>query len=186
MKCPKCGKRMTKDFCMFCGYMLDGNFIKKTNYKISDLEKAFGNEYKKIVRNENKWLIFLLGPLYFGYRNYFFLGLILEIFNIISYWILYNIFNILTNIGPFSFAPLFILFYFLLNKFFWVLSSNSIYKFLINRKIDKIKRKYKTNKDDYIVNIKIRNIYKPLFIVITIVLIPIITFIIVRWYFGNL
>ena len=29
MKCPNCGKEMTKDFCMFCGYMSNGNYIKK-------------------------------------------------------------------------------------------------------------------------------------------------------------
>ena len=74
MKCPKCGKKMTKDFCMFCGYMLNGNYIHKTNYKVNDLAKALGDDYDKVIRNENKFLIFFLGPLYFAYRNYFFLG----------------------------------------------------------------------------------------------------------------
>ena len=161
---------------MFCGYMLNGNYIKKNNNKVSELEKVFDKEYKKIVRNENKRIVFLLGPLYFGYRNYFFLGFILEFFNIISYWILYIIFYKLTNIGPFSFAPLFILLYFFLNKFFWITFSNSIYIVLVNKKIQKIKRKCKTNKEDAIVNIRIRNIYKPIGIAIIIVILPIIVF----------
>lgn len=112
MKFPKCDKKITRDFCMSCGYMLNGNYITKNNFKISILEKEFGNEYNKIVRNHNKWIVFLLGPIYFAYRNYFFLGLILEIFNIVSYLVLYNIFYNLTNIGLFTLAPIFISFYF--------------------------------------------------------------------------
>ena len=186
MECPNCGKKMTNNFCMFCGYILNGNYITKNNPKISDIEKVFGDEYNMIVHNDNKLIVFLLGPLYFGYRNYFFLGLILEILNITSYFILYNIFYKITNIGPFTFAPVFILFYFLLNKFFWVIISNPVYIFLMNAKINKIKNIYKMNKDENIVNIRIRSIYKPVCIVIFICFIPIITFIIVRWYFGNL
>lgn len=186
MECPNCGKKMTKNFCMFCGYISNGNYITNNDSKISDIEKAFGDEYNVIVKNDNKLFVFLLGPLYFSYRNYFFLGLTLEILNIISYFILYNIFYNLTNIGPFTFAPILILFYFLLNKFFWVIISNPIYILLMNKKINRIKKQCKMNKDEYIANIKIRNIYKLICVVISICLIPIIVFIVVRWFFGNL
>lgn len=145
-----------------------------------------GDEYVLIVKNDNKLIVFLLGPLYFSYRNYFFLGLILEILNIISYFILYNIFYNLTNVGPFTFAPLLILFYFLLNKSFCVIISNHIYVILLQKKINRIKKQCKMNKDEYIANIRMKNIYKLIFAVIFICFIPIVVFIAVRWYFGNL
>ena len=189
MRCPKCGKNMNKDFCMFCGYMLNGNYIHKTNYEVNDLAKALGNDYDKVIRNENVGFIFLLGPLYFAYRNYFFLGFILEFINLFSYYILY-ILQYTFRLGYGEIPNVlfyFILFlYFIINKSFWMIFSNPMYKFLINKKINKIKSKYKENIDNYIINIKIRNIYKPIFAIIILGLIPIITIIIIRLYFGNL
>lgn len=175
MKCPKCGKKMTKDFCMFCGYMLNGNYIHKTNYKVNDLAKALGDDYDKVIRNENKFLIFFLGPLYFAYRNYFFLGAILEFLDLVSYFFaMRGIVVMLGQILSNYFLYLFLFFYFILNKLFWIIFCNPIYKFLINRKIDKIKKQYGKNKDDYIRNIKIRNIYKPVMIIFSFVIIPLI------------
>lgn len=190
MKCPKCGKIMSKDFCMFCGYMLNGNYIRKKHYSASDLSKALGSEYDTVIRNENTGMIFLLGPLYFAYRNYFFLGFVLEFINLFSYFVLY-IFHHFFRFNYSSEVPnvifwIVLIFYFIINKFFWILFSNPIYVFFLKKKIKKIIKNHKDNKDDYIRNVKNRNIYKPIFAAIMLVIIPITIVIIIRWYFGNL
>ncbi len=191
MKCPKCGKNMTKDFCMFCGYMLNGNYIHKTNYEVSDLEKALGNDYNKVIRNENIGFIFLIGPLYFAYRNYFFLGFVLEFINIFSYYFLFACSEALritpVGIPNMGFWFIFII-YFLLNKTFWMTLSNPIYKSLINTKVKKIQGKYpnKNEKDEKLRSIKIRNIYKLILAFILLLLMPIIIVICIKLYFGNL
>lgn len=193
MKCPKCGKNMNKDFCMFCGYMLNGNYIHKTNYEMNDLAKALGNNYDMVIRNENVITVLLLGPLYFAYRNYFFLGLILEIIDALSYVFIYVCGEVLRITPPIipniGFWLVFIT-YFILNKIFWISMCNPIYSFLVNKKIKKINKKYKNeskyDRENHIRSIKIRNIYKPVLAVIILIMIPIITVVIIRWYFGNL
>ena len=44
MKCPKCGKPMTKYFCLYCGYMENGNTITKAekNPSATDIEIYLG------------------------------------------------------------------------------------------------------------------------------------------------
>ena len=187
MKCPKCGKNMNKDFCMFCGYMLNGNYIHKTNYEVNDLAKVLGDDYDKVIRNENTSFIFFLGPLYFAYRNYFFLGIMLELINLTSYLIVMRIISAIFGPQfPLFLFYIFLFLYFILNKLFWMTLCNPIYIFLINRKIDIIKNKHDNNKDDYIRNIRIRNIYKPIFIIVLFILIPIITLYFYKMIKGTL
>lgn len=83
MNCPKCGKSNFKDYCIVCGYMKNGNYIRKTRYENSDLEIMLGYEYDDIIHNTNNLKVFLLGGLYFCYRNCFFVGFFLEILNIL-------------------------------------------------------------------------------------------------------
>ena len=67
MKCPKCGKPINQKanksfYCLFCGYMENGNTITKTkkNISASDLEIYLGDRFDKVYRNENMFTIFLL------------------------------------------------------------------------------------------------------------------------------
>lgn len=152
--------------------MINGNIINKNTHPAFDLEKALGNDYDKIIRNENISFIFFIGPLYFAYRNYFFLGLLLEFINIGSYlFFCRNMYIILGNL-PVLYSYVFLFSYFVLNKLFWMMVCNPIYTFIINRKIKKIKKKYGNNKDDYIINIKIRNIYKLNLLIILFITLP--------------
>ena len=162
MKCPNCGKEMTKDFCMFCGYMSNGNYIKKRKHKATDLEKNLGDEYDTIIRNDNNLTTFILGPLYFCYRNYLFLGVSLAYLNIVCYFgILFFYQNqegdFFTNAIGMYFLLITILLFFLLNKIFYVSFANYICLYFAKRKIKKINTKYKKQKNDYLIKVKFKN-----------------------------
>lgn len=71
-KCPKCGFFLTdNNYCIKCGYQknITINDLKLTGE--SELELVLGNDYQKILYGQNSILIFLLGPLYICYRNFF-------------------------------------------------------------------------------------------------------------------
>ena len=55
MKCPKCGKPMTRSFCLYCGYMENGNTITKAekNPSATDIEIYLGDRFDTICHNEN-------------------------------------------------------------------------------------------------------------------------------------
>ena len=142
MNCPKCGKPLHKDFCMHCGYMLNGNIIDtKKKIEASKLEKYLGNDYEAIIHNENTKIIFFLGPLYFSYHNYFFLGTILSFFDtyiilksriIAQTFLNTNIINFYLNFD----IPIMII-TFLISRLFYIMTANGIYLKLLNRKIAK-------------------------------------------------
>ena len=82
MKCPKCGKPINQKanksfYCLYCGYMENGNTITKTkkNISASDLEIYLGDRFDKVYRNENMFTIFLLGPFSFCFNRLLFLRL---------------------------------------------------------------------------------------------------------------
>ena len=101
MTCPNCGKEMYKDFCMHCGYMANGNYIKMDNEQDNtDLKKILGIDYYNIEDGKLSVISLVFGPLYFCYRRYFYLGLILGVLDILSFVLigyLYNIFFSLNN-----------------------------------------------------------------------------------------
>ena len=81
-KCPNCGKKLTRDFCMHCGYMTSGIFIDvKKPKKITDIEVYLDNRYDKMNRNKNSFVPFFLGPLYFCYNKFLLAGLLAMLFD---------------------------------------------------------------------------------------------------------
>ncbi len=144
MKCPKCGKPLHKDFCMYCGYMANGNIIDtKKKIEASKLEKYLGNDFETIIHNENAKEIFILGPLYFSYRNYFVLGTVLTLLDV------YIIYNSRVIAQTFLNTPLpnfylnfdipVMLITFLLSRLIYVMLSNEIYLKLLTKKLAKSK-----------------------------------------------
>ena len=102
MICPNCGKKSNNnDFCMFCGYLINGSFIDKSDTKVKDdLELFLGDDYLTITRNDNYIITFTLGPLYFCYKKKFLLGFLLGIIDIILvYFFIYVITDFIRIFG---------------------------------------------------------------------------------------
>ncbi|MDD5887889.1 MAG: hypothetical protein PUC82_00110 [bacterium] len=144
MNCPNCNKKMEKNFCMHCGYMLNGNFINRSKSEIvaSDLELYLGKKFDIINRNINTPVIFFLGPLYFCFNKLVLLGVIAFILDILYYILNY----FLTKLLAPSLMPASIFLSFILVRLFYVTCANLIYMKICKIKINKIKKK---NPDNY-------------------------------------
>lgn len=153
MICPKCGKKMKKDqsnhFCIFCGYLENGNIVCKNKEELpaSDLEIYFGKYYDQFYRNQNTALIFFLGPLYFCYLRHFFMSLVLIPINFLFYFFCFFCFPQFPIITfPVSFLIL---------RIFYMTISNMIYLKLTQRKLDKQKKKDPANYHQFLLTHKI-------------------------------
>lgn len=142
---------MNKDskynFCISCGYIDNGNIISKKQSEIKDIEIYLGKDYDKINRNEAYLLNFILGPLYFCYKKYFLLGIILVPIDLFLYYLLSTL---ITTLIPIPYIVT-IIFSFFFIRIIYMSISNMIYLKLCHRKIKKIK---KNNKDNYIAIIR--------------------------------
>ncbi len=145
MKCPKCGKpikqKANKSFyCLYCGYMENGNTITKTkkNISASDLEIYLGDRFDKVYRNENMFTIFLLGPFYFCFNRLLFLGVFCAIINALFYYFW---------ITTFTLSLFKILLLFIIVRILYMTCANMIYMKVYSKKIEKIKLK---NPDNYL------------------------------------
>lgn len=142
MKCLKCNSQIIDGCCIKCGYLENGNQI---NYKEIDRYedlKLFNKNFDKINQNKNLLLIFILGPLYFSYMGYFFLGTVM---GLIDYFLLYyTMNNILWIFGNSSLTII----YFLVDRLIYIVLSNQICILIDKIKIKLIKRKYKENYKD--------------------------------------
>ena len=145
MKCPKCGKPIKQKanksfFCLYCGYMENGNTITKTkkNISASDLEIYLGDRFDKVYRNENMFTIFLLGPFYFCFNKLLYLGVFLAVIDILFYYFCVTTFTL----SLFKFLLLFIIV-----RVFYMTCSNMLYMKIYSKKIEKIKLK---NPDNYL------------------------------------
>ncbi len=161
MKCPRCGKRMKYDFCVHCGYMLNGNIIDtKKKIEASKLEKYMGNDYNISIYNENIKTVFFLGPLYFSYHNHFILGTVLSVIDLFiimkSKIIATTFLNTFISLGAGSFFLDFTLITriitFLISRFFYIVIANPLYFKITKKKVDKNK--------DVVVNLNDRNVSK--------------------------
>ena len=130
MKCPKCGKPLHKDFCMYCGYMANGNIIDtKKKIEASKLEKYLGNDFVTIIHNENAKEIFIL-----------------TVLTLLDVYIIYNsrvIAQTFLNTPLPNFYLNFdipvMLITFLLSRLIYVMLSNEIYLKLLTKKLAKSK-----------------------------------------------
>lgn len=186
MNCPKCGKSNFKDYCIVCGYMKNGNYIGKTKSENSDLEIMLGYEYDDIIHNTNNLKVFLLGGLYFCYRNCFFVGFFLEILNIL--FVYFNAYiGSFIDLGSFNFSDFFFLLSIIIEKTFWVMFANQLYIKCAKRKLNRWKKKYSL--DEYKMKIANQNIKKfllPVFAVLLYIFILFIVVIIYRYQRHNL
>lgn len=173
---------MTRSFCIFCGYMKNGSFISKEKKEsLSDLEIYLGEDYNKVLRNETYFSTFLLGPLYLCYRKSLLEGILLEILNVILLILVSSFllpFGLLGKLGLF--------FYFLFSKFIWMTIDNMIYLSLLERKIKKLKEKYKNEYKKKLENMETKSILS-FFIAILLYLLAFTLVIIIYWlYKGRL
>lgn len=150
MTCPNCGKEMYKTFCMHCGYMANGNYIKMNGGSDdTDLKTILGVDFYNIEDGKLSISTLLFGPLYFCYRTYLGLGLILGFFDLGSFVLIgYLKNNYLTMVE----VPMLIvlIIYFLLNRAFWLVINNRIYISLLKKKIENINRNHSLERESYI------------------------------------
>ncbi len=145
MNCPKCGKKINKNYCMFCGYMIDKDvFIDKNKTgEPTILEKFFGDEYDKEIRRGHTFFNFIFGPFYLLLRGMPLVGLLLTLCDLFLFYIVF----MLVSYFPLpDFGRLINLMYILFNRFLWVSLDKIIYKSLLEKKLLKIAEKHP---DDY-------------------------------------
>lgn len=141
-KCPNCGKRLTRNFCMHCGYMTSGIFIDvKKPKSITDIEVYLDERYDKMNRNKNSFVAFLLGPLYFCYNKFLLAGLLAMLFDLLFCKLAFLIF----------YETFFTLLFSLLTlRFIYATVANMICLWLFKIKIKLMKKIYKDKYFDYL------------------------------------
>lgn len=141
-KCPNCGKKLTRDFCMYCGYMTSGIFIDvKKPKKIRDIEVYLDNRYDKMNRNKNSFVPFFLGPLYFFYNKFLLFGLLAMLFDFLFCKVMFFLF----------YETFFnLLFSLLILRMIYATVANMICLWLFNIKIKLMKKIYKDKYLDYL------------------------------------
>ncbi len=175
MICPNCGKPLHRDFCMHCGYMLNGNIIDtKKKVESSKLEKYLGNDFETVIHNTNTKTIFFLGPLYFSYRNYFVLGTILTFLDLYVIFKSRVIAQTFLNTYLLSFylnfnIPVMIV-TFLISRLFYIIMANEIYLKLLNRKIARGKKTILKENDCSKLNVFLSIILVIIFIIIYLII----------------
>jgi len=171
MICPKCNGKIVDGCCTKCGYLENGNRIENNNIDKNEDLKLFNKDFEIINENRNLLWVFILGPLYFSYRGYFFLGTIL---GLIDYFIFYYFINTsimvlvfgITMIGPI---------YILINRLIYIIFSNYICLLIDKIKIKRIKKKYKESYKEKLKEYKHNKYYLIFSIIIYLALIFIIT-----------
>ncbi|MBR6690538.1 MAG: hypothetical protein IKL65_04335 [Bacilli bacterium] len=143
MKCSRCNGKIVDCCCVKCGYLENGNKIENKEIDKNEDLKLFNKDFDIINRNKNLLLIFILGPLYFSYRGYFFLGTILGLIDLFAFYYSMN----LLSIAIFIFGSTYVsLFYLLINRLIYIIFANYICVLIDKLKVKRIKKKYK---EDY-------------------------------------
>ena len=175
MNCIKCNGKIVDGCCIKCGYLDSGNQIENIQIDKNEDLKLFNKDFDIIIQNKNLLLVFILGPLYFSYRGYFFLGTILGIIDYLIFYYSMNLFNILVIIfGGFQISMI----CFFINRLIYIIFSNYLCVLIDKFKIKKLKKKYKENYKDKLKEYKHNKYY--LLITLLIYFILIMMFIISR------
>ena len=138
-----------------------------------------GEDFQKVVKNQNKKTLFFEGPLYFCYRDFFWIGFLLECCDLLGYYFAISYGSAFFAYGRLSLLPGFMIFYFCLNRYFWMTLGNHIYLWLLKRKIKKTEKMNTQEKEQYLLQIKAEN-YLKLRIAIYIFLLPLFTFLLFK------
>ena len=146
MKCPKCKIELEKGICLKCGYMENGNQIEqfKKHEKYTDI-RLYNSDFESMNQNQKKYMNFIMGPLYFSYRNHLIAGTLISI---IAFTILYleiKLTDLILETGLLSTLLYFLntIFYITINRVLYMSFSNVICIKLDKIKINRIKKKNK-------------------------------------------
>ena len=181
MKCPYCHVPMYKGCCLRCGFMENGVIVNREEKEVTDLEKMLGDSYLPLIRNQNKWTLFFLGPLYLCYRNYFWFGFLLESGELLFLY-LFLMFLHSTHflfLNAISLLPFWIFLYFLVVRILGVYTLNSIYFSLLKSKVKKMNAQ---EKEEKISNIQTKSYLKVVISILLFVLLYILFVIFLRLF----
>lgn len=161
MMCPKCGISLEKGVCLKCGFMENGNVIHR--YNNSDKYTSFriyNEDFDNMNQNFYKFLIFILGPFYFSYRNHLFFGFFIGLIDLLFSSFVLEVIDSLNFLGNiYSLYAFFLtVFYPIVNRALYMGFSNSICIKLDGIGIKKLE-KY-DNYMDLLVNHKCRSFGK--------------------------
>lgn len=158
MECPKCHIKSAGNFCIRCGYIDEDTHMKdhQINFEKSDLEKHLKDDYMKILYNQNKKAIFILGPLYLAYRDHFYLSFILGIFDILI--VLFS--------GYLFQSTLMMVVTFVIIRFLYVMFCNPLYIYLTKRFIRTVKNKFPEDYEVILRNKKSKNSFLPFLVLL--------------------
>lgn len=124
--CSNCNGIIYNGCCLVCGLMENGEYANSQN-TISkyDIFRNYNEDFDTMFRNENAYIPFLIGHLYFSYRNHLFIGLLAEIIEILFFLLVYYFLDklvIFSNFFGFTIVSIIVfvivrlLFYFFSNK----------------------------------------------------------------------
>lgn len=171
MKCPNCNVDLIDNCCLRCGYLSNGNYIKKNNIEKDKFEdqRLYNKDFDNMYRNNKYHINFLLGPLCFSYRGHFILGILFVYLDYLLFMFLGPIFSKIGKISIFIYFLAFL--YLFINRTIYAGFSNSLCLFIDNIRIKEIKRKYKENYKIKLEKHKHKKIYLLLTILFYIILI---------------
>ena len=150
MYCPNCGIQMKTNYCTHCGYMRNGQFIE-SNKAVDEslLSYYFGPRYDYYSRNNNWFLVGLLGPMYIFCHNYYIYGFLLFVVDMIVTMAVFIV-NHMVLYDKLSLALDCI--YLVINRLIWATIGNIIYLRITNKKLKRVMAKYPNNYKEIIQN----------------------------------
>lgn len=170
MNCKRCNGKIVDGCCVKCGYMDNGNNIQNIEVDKNEDLKLFNKDFNIIVQNQNLLLIFILGPLYFSFRGYFFIGTILGILDYLLFYYIMDLSKILIIVfGGFQIGMI----NFFINRLIYIIFSNYICLLIDKLKINRIKKKYKENYKEKLKNYKHNKYYLLLTLLIYLIILGI-------------
>ncbi len=169
---------MTRDFCMFCGYMKNGHFIRPKSHQMTQLENGLGEDYYVRTRGDHSFLIFLFGPLYFCYRNHFFLGIFFQLLEFYL-WIKAYVF-MCYFLGPATYFLGFLFFLFL-ERVLCIMLLPPLNFYLLKKKIARINALPKEQQQAAFDRIKTKSLYQFLGAIFLFLFVTILGFCFLQW-----